>query len=222
MNSEDVFFSRALDLLAIVGSDGYFKKVNPSFERVLGYTPEEMLAKPVIEFLHPDDIQKTQTGIQTLTRGQATIMSINRYLCKNGRYKWMSWNSTPLDGLFYSVGRDISEQVRAEEEIRALNNELEKRNLDLEAKVQERMSELRRSEAQVQQLQKMDAIGRLAGGIAHDFNNMLGAISLYCDMLVEQADSPEAIRECARNILPRSTPARARSPANCSCSAASN
>jgi len=172
-DAQEVFFNNAFDLMATVGADGYFKKVNPAFERILGYTSAEMLAKPVVEFLHPEDVNKTKSGIQRLTAGEPTIQSVNRYLCKDGTYKWISWNTKPISDVFYTVGRDISDHI----------------------------TELKRTEAQVLQLQKMDAVGRLAGGIAHDFNNMLGAISLYCDMLVEAADNPEAVRECAQDIV---------------------
>jgi len=197
----DLFFTYSFDLLAIVGSDGYFKRLNPAFERNLGYTEDELYSRPLVEFLHPDDVAKTKKGIQTLTSGVATIASVNRYRCKDGSYKWLSWNTTPMGALFYTVGRDITKQIQAEERIRHLNLELEQKNEDLERKIQDRMQDLRRSESQVQQLQKMDAVGRLAGGIAHDFNNMLGAISLYSERLLEICDKPESVKKYAKDIL---------------------
>lgn len=196
----DLFFTHSFDLMAIVGSDGYFKRLNPSFERVLGYTEEELCSKPLVNFLHPDDIEKTKKGIQTLSSGTPTFSSMNRYLCKDGKYKWFSWNTTPMGSLFYTVGRDITEQINSEERIRQLNLELAQKNENLEIKIQERVAELHRSEAQIQQLQKMDAIGRLAGGIAHDFNNMLGAISIFCDLLADDVENPQSVRENIEEI----------------------
>lgn len=195
----EFFFSHAFDLLAIVGADGYFKRVNPAFERVLGYSPEELCAVPLVNFLHPDDVSKTKKGIQTLTGGISTISSQNRYRCKDGTYRWFSWNTRPMGELFYTVGRDMTEQVEAAAQIRQLNQDLASKNENLENKIQERVLELQKSEAQVQQLQKMDAIGRLAGGIAHDFNNMLAAISLYCDLLEDEQD-PLALQKNVQSI----------------------
>jgi PAS domain S-box-containing protein len=197
----DLFFTYSFDLLGIVGTDGYFKRLNPAFEKALGYTEEELCARPIAEFLHPEDVAKTKRGIQTLASGSPTIASMNRYRCKDGTYKWFSWNTTPMGPLLYSIGRDITEQVQAEERIRQLNLELERKNEELEQKVQDRLTDLRRSEDQVQQLQKMDAIGRLAGGIAHDFNNMLGAISLYCEVLADLSGDPASVQKHVQDIL---------------------
>lgn len=196
----DLFFEYSIDLIAIVGNDGYFKRLNPAFERKMGYTPSELCAKPITEFLHPDDVEKTKSGLEKLSAGTPTKASINRYRCKDGSYKTFSWNTAPIGANFYTVGRDITQEVKNEEKIRHLNEELAKKNEDLEKKIQERLTELSRSEDQVRQLQKMDAVGRLAGGIAHDFNNMLGSVFLYCDLLQSSANDPEAVRENAKNI----------------------
>ncbi|MBX3020670.1 MAG: PAS domain S-box protein [Bdellovibrionales bacterium] len=196
----ELFFQYSFDLQAIVGADGYFKRLNPAFERVLGHSTEELCSRPLVEFMHPEDVAKTKKGIRTLTEGTATIASVNRYRCKDSSYKWFSWNTIPKGNLFYSVGRDITGQIEAEERINALNRELERKNVDLEAQIEERMRELTHSEAQVQQLQKMDAIGRLAGGIAHDFNNMLGAIALYCDLLADSNGRADLVQRAVQDI----------------------
>lgn len=195
-----LFYAHSLDLMAIVGADGFFKKINPSFEQVLGYTQDELLSRPVVSFLHPDDVAKTSQGIDILAHGTKRMDSRNRYLRKDGKYRWFSWNTNPIGSDFYTIGRDITEQVESEDKVRELNKQLEEYNRDLEKTVADRIAELRKVEAQVLQLQKMDAIGRLAGGVAHDFNNMLAAILMSCDLIAEDTQNPQAMLGHIRSI----------------------
>ncbi|GIV33307.1 MAG: hypothetical protein KatS3mg031_0842 [Chitinophagales bacterium] len=114
------FFSLSQDMFCIAGTDGYFKKINPSFERILGYSSRQLLKVPFIEYVHPDDVQKTQEVMQHLAAGGITIDFENRYRCKDGSYKWLSWTCTPsLDSdLLYAAARDITLQKIHEERLR--------------------------------------------------------------------------------------------------------
>src|SRR3954452_21927681 len=98
-------------MLCIVGFDGSFKRINPAFERVTGYSAAEILAAPFLSFLHPDDRDATIAEGIRLTEGRAMVAVENRYRCKDGRYRWLSWNATPVlaDGVIYAVGRDVTE-----------------------------------------------------------------------------------------------------------------
>lgn len=198
--AEHLFYQYSLDLMAIVGRNGFFKKVNPICMRVLGYSEEELLARPVVSFLHPEDVEKTRKGIEVLGTGSERLDSRNRYLCKDGSYRWFSWHTKPVGDDFYTIGRDITAQVESEEKIRDLNQRLEEQNRGLEKKVAERLEELRKSEEQILQLQKMDAIGRLAGGVAHDFNNMLAAILGSCDLMADDISDTAALHEHLHSI----------------------
>lgn len=111
------FFSLALDMLCIAGFDGYFKQLNPAWEEKLGFSLEELKAKPFIEFIHPEDQEATIAETQKLRRGIDTISFENRFRCKDGSYKWFLWNSTASleKQLYYAVGRDITDRKRAEE-----------------------------------------------------------------------------------------------------------
>ena len=111
------FFTLSLDMLCIADFNGYFQQLNPVWERTLGFTIEELKAKPFIEFVHPDDREATIAETQKLATGGDAISFENRYRCKDGSYKWLVWNSTPSleKQLIYAVARDITERKRTQE-----------------------------------------------------------------------------------------------------------
>ncbi len=80
------FFSLSLDLLCVAGMDGYFKRMNPAWESILGWTVEELQARPFLDFVHADDRGATESEMRTLAKGAATIAFENRYLAKDGHY----------------------------------------------------------------------------------------------------------------------------------------
>jgi PAS domain S-box-containing protein len=111
------FIDLSVDMFCIAGFDGYFKNLNPSWQKTLGFTREELMSKPFLEFTHPDDRQATVAEVNGLEKGEVTLSFENRYLCKDGSYKWLLWNavSVPEQQLIYAVGRDVTESRRAEE-----------------------------------------------------------------------------------------------------------
>lgn len=114
------FFSLSLDLMVIAGTDGYFKKLSGSWEKVLGYSQKELLSKPFIEFVHPDDVQKTTRELKRLAEGKETINFQNRYRKKNGEYIWLSWKTSPDPeaGLLYASARDITAELEQSLELK--------------------------------------------------------------------------------------------------------
>jgi PAS domain S-box-containing protein len=130
----DRFFDMALDMLCVVGFDGYFKRVNPAFSKTLGYTREELLSRPYEDILHPDDIASTRAEVARLAAGQLTFSFTNRHRCKDGSYKWLEWTATPYreEGVIYAAARDSTERKRADEALRqALSDTQQARaNLD--------------------------------------------------------------------------------------------
>jgi PAS domain S-box-containing protein len=165
----DQFFNLSIDMLCVADLEGHFKYVNPAFEKTLGHARTELLSKSYMDFVHPDDKVATLAAAQELVQGVPSINFVNRYILKDGTYKWLEWTSMPHPraGVFYAVARDITKDKLATEERSRL-------------------------EAQLQQAQKMEAIGTLAGGIAHDFNNILGAIMGYTELGL--LDAPEGSR----------------------------
>jgi PAS domain S-box-containing protein len=116
----DRLFEFSLDLLGIVGLDGYFKRVNPAFEETLGYSSEELLAKSFIEFVHPEDRAATMRELESLGRGVRTVYFENRYIRKDGSQVWLEWKAVPVveEDLIYATARDVTERKRAEAALR--------------------------------------------------------------------------------------------------------
>jgi two-component system sensor histidine kinase/response regulator len=113
-------FETSADMLCIAGVDGRFKRLNPAWERTLGFTTAELMSRPYVEFVHPDDRPATSTEAGVVAEGEGSVLFENRYLCKDGSYRWLSWKSTPLpeEGLVYAVARDVTEQRRVAEELK--------------------------------------------------------------------------------------------------------
>ncbi len=132
-------FELSIDMICIADiKSSTFTKVNPSFSRILGYSDDELLGRPYIDFIHPDDKTPTFEVIEEkLARGVSVINFENRYRCKDGSYKWLMWTSKPMleQGLTYAIARDITAGKKAEKKIKELNESLEQR-------VDERTAEL--------------------------------------------------------------------------------
>ena len=114
-------FEMSPALLAVAGFDGYLKRWNPAFE-VFGYSREELMAKPWIEFAHPDDRERMDEAAASLERGDAVVRVENRVVCRDGSLRWVEWSTRVVaeEGLFYAAGRDVTESRRATEEQAAL------------------------------------------------------------------------------------------------------
>ncbi|MEZ2232763.1 PAS domain S-box protein [Microcoleus sp.] len=110
INAKNRFFNFSLDMLCVIGFDGYFKLVNATTTNLLGYSESELLAKEFIEFVHPKELKITCQKIASLADSNSSQKLENRYRCKDGSYKSISWtiNSVREEELIYAVGRDIT------------------------------------------------------------------------------------------------------------------
>jgi len=123
---EERFFELSVDLLCVLGFDGYFKRLNRAWERTLGFTIAELTSRPFYEFVHPDDRARTLNQNGDVRGGGRALGFENRYVCKDGSFRWLRWNARPdhPQGLICSEARDITEERAAEVERERLVNEL--------------------------------------------------------------------------------------------------
>lgn len=117
------FFNNSNDLISIANDRNYFEIINPTFQKVLGYSEKELLEKQFLDYIHPDDINPTLQEIEKLKTGVPSINFTNRYRKKDGNYLLLEWNSNtdPVTGKFYAVARDITEKKKAEDDLKNSN-----------------------------------------------------------------------------------------------------
>ena len=113
----DRLFKISVDMMCIAGFDGHFKQINPAWTTTLGWTPEELCSKPWLDYVHPEDREATIDAGAQLSAGNPVYAFENRYRCKDGTYRWISWNSLPVleEQETFAVARDITERRQAEE-----------------------------------------------------------------------------------------------------------
>ena len=153
------------DLLGALNARGYFETSNPAWKTILGWSEAEVARMSIFELLHPDDVEHTRAGFELTLVDQPAIRFVNRYRCKDGSYRWISWVGIQEDNLVYCTGRDITADRESETQLAAAQEAL-------------------------RQSQKMEAIGQLTGGIAHDFNNLLTGIIGSLDLLRRRPPVP--------------------------------
>ncbi len=169
-NERQRFFDLSIDMVCVAGMDGRFREINRAWTVSLGWSVDELLAKPWMDFVHPEDVPATLEAGQRLREGQQVMRFENRYRTKDGGYRWLSWNSLPVpaEGLIFAVVRDVTEEKATAERLR--------------------------------QSEKMEAVGQLAGGIAHDFNNKLAGIVGCAEIIEAGLPEDSPLRAQARAV----------------------
>jgi two-component system cell cycle sensor histidine kinase/response regulator CckA len=165
----------AVDMIAVVGSDGRRIYNSPSYQKILGYSPAELEKTSSIEQVHPDDQQKVKEAAE-----EAWRTGIGKRIEYRMRHKDGTWR------LFESTASAVSNQDGRGGKLIVVNRDV---------------TEHRHLTEQFRQAQKMEAIGRLSGGVAHDFNNLLGVIIGYSEILQDSKDQPELFQTSVAEIL---------------------
>jgi PAS domain S-box-containing protein len=146
------------DIMLVARFDGTINAINSAWQRLLGWSEDELLNRAFFELVHPDDLEATLAEAGRLSEGVTTFRFENRYRSKDGSYRWISWIAVPDEGLIHAVGRDSTAEKA-------------------------RQAELEQAQEALRQAQKMEAMGQLTGGVAHDFNNLLTPIVATLDRL---------------------------------------
>jgi PAS domain S-box-containing protein len=146
------------DLLGVADARGVWVSINPAWTTSLGWSEDQIIGRTSEWLEHEDDRLATRREVARLAAGLKTLKFENRFRRTDGAYCWLSWTAVPEDGMLYCVARDVS----AEKEAAAA---------------------LAKTQEQLRQSHKMEAVGQLTGGIAHDFNNLLTGISGSLEML---------------------------------------
>ncbi len=115
------FFALSLDLMSIAGFDGYFKQLNPAWEKTLGWSLAELQARPWVDFVHPDDVARTVAEMGRIIAEGTCLLFENRYRCKDGSYRWLQWTAQEIVGqqVLYAIARDVTDRKQVEETLRA-------------------------------------------------------------------------------------------------------
>jgi len=164
------------DIMLVADFDSQLVTVNPAFTSTLGWREQDVAGTSFLDLVHPDDVQSTLQQVGSLSGGGHVYRFENRYRRKDGSYCSLSWTAVPGEGHIHAIGRDITADLQQAEA-------------------------MRRTEAALQQSQKMETIGKLTGGVAHDFNNLLQVISGNLQLMAPQVRDLPACRRRVENAL---------------------
>lgn len=172
----DRMWQLSTDLMLVASFDGTVEAVNPAWQRLLGWSDQQLIGRSFLTFVHPEDVEATLAEMASLERGVTTFRFTNRYRSAGDDYRWISWTAVPGDDRIHAVGRDITAERQA-------------------------AAELEQAQEALRQSQKLEAMGQLTGGVAHDFNNLLSPIIGGLDLLQRRGTGDDRARRTIAGAL---------------------
>jgi PAS domain S-box-containing protein len=206
----DRLFTISLDLLCFVTMEGRFARVNPAWQRVLGFSQADIQGRHFQAFVHPDDHAASLGAMANLARGSTLSAFENRYRCKDGSYKWLEWTAAPLSdlGLVFAAGRDVSDRRRADEALKDYAHQMEVAHREQEENA-ERLAQLVK-ELEVAKRRAEDATvakSEFLANMSHEIRTPMNAVIGMTDLALRtrltktQRDYLETVKSSAEALL---------------------
>ncbi len=188
------YFTYSLDLLCIADLEGRFVRLNPAWEKFLGYPVEDLLGRQLLDFVLPDDHQATRDTMAQLLDGRPVEDFVNRYRHQDGSLRWLQWQAQAQDQLIYAIAHDISEQHQHEQELIAINQALEQAS--------GQAKELA-AQAAMASIAKSEFLANMSHEIRTPMNGIIGMLSLLLDTDLEpdQQRCATTARDSALSLL---------------------
>jgi two-component system, sensor histidine kinase and response regulator len=205
----DQFFTLSRDLFCIASS-GRFLRVNPAWTELLGHSEQELVSKPYIDFIHPDDHAATEAAAARLAAGEPIVSFENRYRARDGSYRWLLWTVAPRpeEGLLFGAARDITDSKAKQQELECYARELElaqREQMDNAARLTQLVRELEIAKHRAEEATA--AKGQFLANMSHEIRTPMNAVIGMTDLALgtrltaHQRELIGSVKEAADSLL---------------------